>query len=158
MASFVSNQNVRRFESGGLVVVTDGVDDFTVANLKPSSLSWTNSLPRRIEYNDRGPVQVPLEGDDSGCDFELTLRMGSFLAANHSLWALLDGRNAAANTARTFDKLQVKIRNHQTAAAGENVQFTDFWLSAPLSWKSGDDFDEVVIKGRCAASPVVEAY
>lgn len=158
MALYTPNTATRVFQAGGIFQIVDGVDTYTVANLAPGTVSFTDNQRKRLEFNDRGPVQVPLELDDTGVDLDVEIRMAHFAGANE-LFELLRAPNTAANTAKTFSSVVIKFPDRRGSATGESLTFTTVWLREPMSYKAGNgDHDQITIKLRCAAGPTSATY
>lgn len=158
MAANDINQSTRVFQAGGVLTIDDGTDVHTVFNLEPGSLSWTDPTPKRLEFTDRGPVQTPLELDDQYGTLDVTVRCGTYV---NGIIAKMRGRNATANTPRTFSVV-IKIPNYRGAAAGESLTWAagKVFLRESVEWKAGGEtsHDTATFKFGTLNGPTIAGY
>lgn len=139
MASLDMNATLHRFEQGGFITITTASDTLTLYNVVPGSVSYVAPQPTRINYSDRGIVKVPLEGSNNPGRLSFQCRCGRQLAG---LIEKLKGRNASANTAKTFTCV-LTIPNAVGAAAGETLTYSSgtIWLEENVEVQTGADGD-----------------
>ena len=154
------NGSPRAFQAGGQVDIIVAATTYTLLNVEPGALAWTEVLPKRLEYNDRGPVQVPLELDDKPGTIDLSMRCGASYITGQVL-ALLKGRNSSGNTARTFGVV-IRIYDFLGAATGTSLTWAEgnVWLREEPKWKPGGDsgFDLLDFMFNTKVSPTPAAF
>lgn len=139
----VLNATVRRFESGGVLLI--GAD--TVSNTMAGTLKIMPPRRQPLEYKDRGVCQVPLEGDAEYGECEIQVKGGKY-NATELFEALLAQASPASNLVKTYD-ITVKIPEHAASAAGEQFAMTNCFVAADSpSYAAGADFDTVTLKFR----------
>lgn len=145
MADVNTNQTIKRFEQGGRLIINDGTDNLTIYNHEPGSIEITDPVAKRIEYNDGGSVQIPLESDDQPGMVRFQIRTGSYVTG---LLSKLIRRNAAANTAKTLG-IVAKLPDYQAATTGQTLTWANgtCWVAEDLQIRFGgpDSMDLVTI-------------
>lgn len=145
MADVNTNQTIKRFEQGGRLIINDGTDNLTIYNHEPGSIEITDPVAKRIEYNDGGSVQIPLESDDQPGMVRFQIRTGSYVTG---LLSKLIKRNPAGNTAKTLG-IVAKLPDYQAATTGQTLTWANgtCWVAEDLQIRFGgpDSMDLVTI-------------
>lgn len=158
MADANINTTIKRFEQGGRLIINDGTDNLTIFNHEPGSIEITDPVAKRLEYNDAGAVQIPLESDDQPGMVRFQIRTGSYVTG---LLSKLIKRNTAANTAKTLG-IVAKCPAFQGATTGETLTWANgtCWVAEDIQIRFGgpDSMDLVTITLKTQTKYTAAAY
>lgn len=155
MADVNINAAPKRFEQGGRLIISDGTDNITILNHEPGSIEITDPVAKRLEYNDGGAVQTPLESDSQPGMVRFQFRCGAYVSG---LLTKLPRRNSAGNTAKTYG-IEVKIPAYMGATTGEKLTWAadTCWLAEDVQIRPGGadsmDLATLTFKTKTAFTP-----
>jgi hypothetical protein len=135
-----------RFEAGGLFTITpQGGTALDVLNVAPGTVSFTPPfIASPIEYTDRSALQDPIEGEDKPGMLEVTLRCGKL--AGTELFTALNARKTSPDGLVRKHTVVIKIPGARGGITGQSVTINSAYLKEAPQYKSGTDFDTVVLK------------
>lgn len=156
MAISTIHPSVVRFESGGLLVFSDGTDVLTIANVVPGSLSFEPPMPQQgLDYSDRGVQQARLQGDDGLGSLSFRTRGTKYFTKN--LTEVLSAANTTANTMKEWT-VTIKVPDYRGATTGTITVLVA--SRNKIDFKAGTDFDEIGVdmSVRSWTAPVSGVY
>jgi len=133
-----------RLEQGGLLKLIDGATDpYEIQNREKGTVQLEDGWYEPLRYNNKGQMQVPVEGDERPSTFRATLMLTSTAAGQ--LLVVSQGRNTAAGLLKVYI-LEVHWPAYKGATTGHKATIANAYFLKPVQIQEGQEFDTVTIE------------
>jgi len=150
------NTNTRRFESGGILTITESGDK-EVQLIVAGSVTFKAAFSPPIKFSDRGVQQTPKEGDAEVSEIRFQVYTGKF--AGSELYSVLMAA-ASGGSPNLFDTIKIQIPDNGGAAAGRRSPWTNAWLAEAPQYQAGGQgaLDTMTFVLEAKTGPAVATY
>lgn len=149
------NNNVIRFESGGILELVDGATTHTILNIAPGSIEYTLPFVQPLTRTDRAVQQQPHEGDKQLGDFKVELYLTKDTTTQ--LVDLVDDRASSTNLVKEYT-VNIKYADYQGAATGTIRAMSNAFFTEPPRVQHGTDFDKVTLTMKYRSVAALATY
>mgnify|MGYP007117021471 CR=1 FL=1 len=132
-----------RFEQGGVLRLSRGGTDYAVVNRDKGTVQFEDGWYDALRYNDRGQMQVPLEGDERPSTLRATVKLTSVATAQ--LLALAQTRDTSTGKVAVWT-VQLDFPAYKGATTGHRFSIANAYFLKPVQVQEGQEFDTVTIE------------
>lgn len=126
MAAVTANADIRKFHTnGGTIVINDGTDTYTLKNIEPGSLTFSDGRYQVHEFVDEGVPQQALVGDALRSRIEFTLRLGDLANATTNTAFDLFNQAPTAGKVKEYTTLVIKVPDYRGASTGTQITYSN---------------------------------
>lgn len=130
-----------RFETGGILRLTDSTTDYDIENRETGTLRIVAGGYELYGYKNKGITQTPVEGDENISVITASVKLTS--VASGQLLALAQARDTATGLVKLYTSLLIAIPRFKDSTDYEQWLFNGVWFPSQPVVTSGTELDTV---------------
>jgi hypothetical protein len=132
-----------RLEQGGRLRIIDGATTYEVQNRDKGTVQLADGWYEPLRYNNKGEMQVPVEGDEQPSTLRAVVKLTSFDASQ--LLTVAQQRDTSTGKLKTYS-LEIDWPDYKGASTGHKATIANAYFIRPVQIQEGQEFDTVTIE------------